>query len=111
MNVELIKTAQAAIRQLQEENAVLSNRLDKTTEAIKVAFSLYHNGQLAAEQLENKINEFSTKQASEIEVIKKASELTKVASSLSSFKLSTSADFSKSATPEDRFTSFLLEDL
>jgi viroplasmin and RNaseH domain-containing protein len=106
----LTKLAHAAIKQLQAEKNEAVDQLSRTTEAVKVAFELYHNGQLSAEQLESKIKEFSGKPASEMEVIKKASELTKVASNMSSFRLSGNTSF-EGATPEDRFTSFLLEDL
>lgn len=110
MNNELTKLAHAAILQLQQENQELSEQLTHKSEAVKLAFDLYHNGQLAAEQLEEKIKEYYVKPTNELEVIKKASELTKVASSISSFKLSSQASFER-LTPEDRFKSFLLGDL
>jgi|GEM_PF-4192563 len=110
MNNDLTKLAYTAIKQLQQENKNLTEQLNKNNEAVKLAFELYFNGQLATEQLENKIHEFSTKTDTEIEVIKKASELTKVASNMSSFKLSNKSSYEK-LTARDRFESFLMEDL
>jgi hypothetical protein len=110
MDSELTKLAHAAIKQLQQENIELITQLTRKEEAVKIAFELYHNGQLAAEQLEDKIKEYSALLPGDLEVIKKASELTKVASTISSFKLSSRHSF-ENTTPEDRFTSFLLEDL
>jgi viroplasmin and RNaseH domain-containing protein len=109
MDQELVKLAHAAIKQLQTEKDELDNQLVRINEAVKLAFDMFHNGQIAAEQLEHKIKEYSGKSLTDLEVIKKASELTKVASAMNSFKLSSRV--SLESTPEDRFTSFLMEDL
>lgn len=107
----LTKLAAAAIRQLQTENEELKDKLDKQEEAIKLAFDLFHQGIIASEQLENKIKEFSTKSIDEIGIIKKASEFTKTAASMSSFKLSSSVSFDSNITAEDRFIASLMEDI
>lgn len=106
----LTKLAAAAIKQLQSENKTLRETIDKNDEVIKLAFDMYHSGIIAAEELEVKIKEFNKKTSEELEIIKKASEFNKTASSLNSFKLSSGNSFDKT-NPEDRFISFLIEDL
>ena len=106
----MTKLAVAAIKQLQAENRDLMVKLASATETVKLAFELYHNGQISAEQLENKIKEFSTKSKEELEVIKKASEFSKTASNIGSFKLSNNSYGFDKTLPEDRFTAMLLED-
>lgn len=110
MEQSLTKLAAAAIRQLQAENKELKDTLDKSQEASKLAFDLYHSGIIAAEELEEKLAEYSSKSLRDLEIIRKASEFTKTASSLNSFKLSSSSNFEKT-NPEERFISFLMDDL
>lgn len=107
---DLTKLAAAAIKQLQTENKELKDELGRAQEATKLAFDLYHSGMIAVEQLEDKITEFKSKDVSELEVIRKASEFSKTASAMNSFKLSSTTNFDRQK-PEDRFVSFLLEDI
>lgn len=111
MDNELQKQAAAAIRHLKFENDELRAQLEMIQEAEKLAFTLFHQGAISVDQIESTIKEYSTKPKAELEILKKASELTKTAtdSSFASFKLSSRADEGGySAT--DRFNRMLLED-
>lgn len=115
MTEELSKLAHSTILQLKEENEELeskvislSNELDKVKEAVKLAFDLYSLGQLASEQLQEKIAEYTIKTNEDLNTIRKASEFIKSASSYNSFKLSSKR--SHYETPESRFISSILEE-
>lgn len=107
---ELQKCAAIAIRQLQAEKEELEDKLYRQVEAEKLAFLLLKQGTIAVEELESKINEFSGKTPNDLEIIKQASEMTKIATSLTSFRLSESNARGHEVGATERFNAFLLDD-
>lgn len=108
MDSELQKLAAVAIRQLQTENEELKEKLFIYEEAEKLAFEFLHSNAITVEDLESTIKDFSTKSLNELEVLRKAQEFNKTASTLSLFKLSSGADYADKLDP---ITRMLLEDI
>lgn len=86
MSEELIKTAAAAIRQLKDEKLVVEQEMEKLAQefshhkrATALAFHLYIDGSVAAEDLVDAIEDFNEKTDEDLNVIEKAAELSKKA--------------------------------
>lgn len=75
MSPELIKEAKTTIKNLKEENESLKEDLKLTKQAQSLAFNLLNQGAIVAEDLEEKIANFSKKSEEELQVFEKAAEL------------------------------------
>lgn len=85
--MELTKLAALEIRRLVDENKKLEEKLEIQEEAIKLAFSLYNEGQIPYNSLEASIREFAAKSTDDLKIIKGSAEFAKTAN-FNSFKVS-----------------------
>lgn len=79
MDSEIVKLAESAILQLKEENKQLKEELEHIKTASSMAFDLFKDGIIVAEQIESTIDKFASKTPEELEITKKAFEFTKTA--------------------------------
>lgn len=75
MSPDLIKRARLAIKELSEENDSLNEEIERIKQAQNLAFNLLDQGAIMAEDLEEKIAEFSEKSKEELHVFEKAAEI------------------------------------
>jgi len=107
MSEDLNKIAATVIRQLQIENEELKNRISHIENSEKLVFDLYKSGAVAAEDLEDKLNEIKNKSQQEMEIMKQAMLLSKVR--LSPFKLDADQDaIGIPINAEERFINALI---
>lgn len=103
MAEDLLKVAEAAIIQLRDENEQLKAENEVVKTAERLAFNMFKAGSLAAENLQEAITEFSTKNIDELKVMEKAIEFNKTASAKFSFgRLSDSVQEDGSLDPITR---------
>lgn len=102
MSNELQKLAADAIRELRNEN----DKLRKHIEAEKLAFDMVKQGSILIEDIEAKINEFSSKSFEELSLIKTAFDMSK-SNDFSIFKISTKTNDNGVLDP---LTRLLIED-
>lgn len=101
MSPNLIKQARLAIQDLYSE-------LEHTKQAQELAFKLYKRGVIVAEDLEEKIAEFSNKTKEDLVVFEKAAEL--VNDPKYSLGLGSLSDRFQDNGTYDRLTKMLIED-
>lgn len=110
MDSDLQKQAAVAIRHLRDENEELKELLHKHDEAVKLAFFQFSSGFIMAEDLESAVEKYSQKSLEELKILQKAAELTKTASNMSSFRLSSNAA-GLDASLDNPINRMLLDDL
>lgn len=108
MDSQLQKLAATAIKQLQIENEQLSNELLIRKEAEALAFELFNNGSVIVEDVQSTIEKLASKSLSDLQLVKKAAELSKIANQNSLFKLSNKMSDNGTLDP---LTRMLIEDL
>ena len=74
MDSKLVKEAAAAITQLRDEKEALQQEYDRLDQSIKLAFVLFKQGNVSAENLESLFHTLSKKSMPELEVMEKAAE-------------------------------------
>lgn len=79
MDNGLAKAAAAAISQLRDENTSLRRELEHVKTAQALVFKLYKDGVITAERIEPMIEKFASESTEELEITKRAFELTKTA--------------------------------
>lgn len=116
MNLEehnLIKSAYVALDslkrltdELEQEKQMIEKQAAFEKQAVDLALLAFKQGQISAEMISSKINEFKSNTAEELEIVKKAYELGNN-TNVSMFKLG-SADDSAGLTAEAQFEYALL---
>jgi hypothetical protein len=79
MDNGLAKAAADAILQLRNENTNLKKELEHIKNAQALAFKLFKEGIIPAEHIESTIEKFASESTEELEITKRAFELTKTA--------------------------------
>jgi polyhydroxyalkanoate synthesis regulator phasin len=107
MNSSLNKLAHDAIVSLREENSNLKEQLDIIKEATRLSFQMVKDGKMPIERAEDFIEKFASKSKEELEMTKKAYEMSTDEKFNSLFELS-NADENIGLTPEERLIRSLL---
>jgi len=109
VNNELSKNAALAIQSLQEQNEKLENELISIKLAQEVAFTLFKEGSVAAENIESTLIKLSEKSKEQLELVKEATSLHRNTQFDFVFgKLSDDYTENGSLDPTEKFTNFLL---
>lgn len=102
MDTGLAKIAAQAIEQLRVEKTELENELSHLKEAQTLALKLFKEGAIAAEQLGSTIEKFASESLQDLEITKRAYELTKTAE-FNLFSVSTEETNSNTTDAASRF--------
>lgn len=102
--VELIKLATEAIKELQSKNFKLEEDYNKLASAVDLVFDMVNRGVIPVEDISSAFNDIKSKNISELNMMKTASQY--VRDNLSTFSVSNKYESNEEVTD---LVSFLLE--